>query len=133
MEQLKGMQTCSLACLPLRLKLCQCDTHRVTHTCMYVCGHWPAVCKLYRLRFIGLDYSDHAPGQAINPCTLRPMQSRSPADSGPLQRTGEQRKERQRRKCSPANTVTYCSTLLTVSSASHRMNCMKMMVLRYEL
>ena len=113
MEQLKGMQACLLACKPLRLKLCLC-THRVTHTCMYVCGHWPAVCKLSRLTFIGLGHSDHAPGQAIDPCTLRPMPSLSPADS-----TGKQRKERQRRKCSPAHTVTYCSTLLTVSSASH--------------
>jgi hypothetical protein len=118
MEQLKGMQTCSLACLPLRLKLCLCGTHRFTQTCMYVCGHWPAVCKLRRLILIGLGHSDHAPGQAIDPCTLRPMPSRSPADFGPLQRTGEQRKERQRRKCFPANTVTYCSTLLTVSSAN---------------
>ncbi len=56
------------------------------HACIYV--------VIGQLRFIGLGHSDHAPGQAINPCTL-------PADSGPLQRTGEQRKERQRRKCSP--------------------------------
>jgi hypothetical protein len=70
MEQLKGMKACSLAYKPLRLKLCLC-THRVTHTCIFVCGHWPAVCKLSRLRFIGLGHSDHAPGQAIDLCTLR--------------------------------------------------------------
>ena len=77
-------QACPLACIPLRLKLCLCGTHRFTQTCMYVCGHWPAVCKLRRLRLIGLGHFDHAPGQAIDPCTLRPMPSRLPADFGPL-------------------------------------------------
>jgi hypothetical protein len=33
--------------------------------------------QLYRLRFIGSGHSDHALDQAIDPCTLCPMPTRS--------------------------------------------------------